>query len=418
MSNQGSGQNRISIITLPLKYEQWQKDILDKRFDLCRRIYNAMLKYEVGEYARMMKDPRWVSSASVIKEAYRTDKVTPDDKRAALDIRNNLYKEYGFTEFAFKNAVKTFYKDNKDFSANIPSSVAGLSIAKPLWAAFKAKMYKGAEFISDKPKGGLRSIASDGRSGLRLTDSTKKTVLKRTEDEPLYVSYGTTKGKVLHIPVAIRSDDAYAKEALANPVKIVRLLRKPKGQDCQYCVQITVAGAPPIKHDSTGAELYPAGKGRVELKIKDSLIMADGEHKKARLCSDKAPYSHTEEISNIKRYMAASKRILNPDNYNGDGTIKSSRTVNGKSRRLKWNYSKGYLRAKAKQNGLYRIDKESRQMSNNRFANRLLSLGNEFYLIKDDSKEPGNSRAIIKRLDEKLKERGYKGVVTTISKEE
>ena len=46
-------ENKImSVVTLPLKTEKWQEDILQKRFELCRKIYNNKESYKGNESYR------------------------------------------------------------------------------------------------------------------------------------------------------------------------------------------------------------------------------------------------------------------------------------------------------------------------------------------------------------------------------
>ena len=49
-------ENKImSVVTLPLKTEKWQEDILQKRFELCRKIYNNMLHYEMKQLNKALQ---------------------------------------------------------------------------------------------------------------------------------------------------------------------------------------------------------------------------------------------------------------------------------------------------------------------------------------------------------------------------
>ena len=38
------------VLTLPLKTEKWQEDVINKRLEIQRQIYNAMLGYELKRF--------------------------------------------------------------------------------------------------------------------------------------------------------------------------------------------------------------------------------------------------------------------------------------------------------------------------------------------------------------------------------
>ncbi|KDE67494.1 hypothetical protein FUSO4_03085, partial [Fusobacterium necrophorum DJ-1] len=44
------------VLTLPLKTEKWQEDILDKRLNIARLLYNASLNEILKRYRKMQND--------------------------------------------------------------------------------------------------------------------------------------------------------------------------------------------------------------------------------------------------------------------------------------------------------------------------------------------------------------------------
>ena len=137
-------ENKImSVVTLPLKTEKWQEDILQKRFELCRKIYNNMLHYEMKQLNKVLHDKRYIDSKKIITETYKIadDKEKRARKRTeeykqAVKISNEVLKEYGLTEYGFKNEV---LKQRAVYKTNISSTVAYLSVASPLWAAMEKR---------------------------------------------------------------------------------------------------------------------------------------------------------------------------------------------------------------------------------------------------------------------------------------
>ena len=206
-------EKQMSVVTLPLKTEPWQADRLTKKFEMCRSIYNAMLGFELKQYHKMLRDQRYIDSKIIIDDCYRNEDKTKRKSaecKDALKIRNDLYKEYGFSKFAFTNTVTDFYKH---FAENISSSMAGKSIAIPMWSAFEKMLFGNGKIVHFKKYGDWNSIVTDGRSGLRIVDKNGTTLTEGTADEPMYLYVGTQKGKKpLTIPVIVPENDIYKKE--------------------------------------------------------------------------------------------------------------------------------------------------------------------------------------------------------------
>ena len=81
--------------------------------------------------------------------------------------------------------------------------------------------------------------------------------------------------------------------------------------------------------------------------------------------------------------MDRSRRAIDPQNYNDDGTVKKGRKT--------WKYSNHYKKLKAKHSELCRINAINRQLAINEDANHLRSLGDVFIT------EPKNASKLMKR---------------------
>ncbi len=75
-------------------------------------------------------------------------------------------------------------------------------------------------------------------------------------------------------------------------------------------------------------------------------------------------------LRKIERAMDKSKRATNPENYNENGTIK-------RGVKLKWLFSKSYLRLKAIRKDLHRKIAVKRKQLHEILANHVLSLGSD-----------------------------------------
>ena len=168
-------ENKImSVVTVPLITEKWQEDVLQKRFELCRKIYNNMLHYEIKQLNNALHDKRYVEAKKIINEVYKIDdelekksrKKSPEYKQAVKDS-NDVLKEYGLTKFGFIGQVAKF---REVYRQNIPSVVASISIATPMWGAMEKFLFGNGNKLHYKKFNTWNSMASDGKSGIRMID--------------------------------------------------------------------------------------------------------------------------------------------------------------------------------------------------------------------------------------------------------
>ena len=60
----------IRTITIPLQTEPWQRDLLQRRMELCRSLYNAELKEVERRYHAMQHDGAYAACKAIIDDAY------------------------------------------------------------------------------------------------------------------------------------------------------------------------------------------------------------------------------------------------------------------------------------------------------------------------------------------------------------
>lgn len=383
--------NAISVITLPLKVEKWQADIIEKRFELCRSVYNAMLGYERKKYRKLIRLPEYVAAKEVVAEHYQNGekdkngkvKKTPELKEA-LDTINSLYKEYGFSEFSFGKDCTRFYQV---FKQNIPATIANRSISAPMWTAFDKLLYGDGKDIHFKKRGSFDSVVSDCKSGIRIIDETGRTIYSWMSGK-IYVTYGTLKGKTLKMPVLIDEKDTFKIEMLSRTFRTARILHKKVRGKYLYYIQLSVEGEPAVKLTKDGKIKHPIGDKKVGLFIDTvSITIATEDECKTIRFGDLHNYkAHEEEIADINRYLDISKRISNPENFNENGTIKKGIVKDGVRQRLRWTNSKGYCKARDKKADIQRVDAENRKLDHEILANSIMAYGADITVNKFDFK--------------------------------
>lgn len=361
-SDMGRSSTDSFVLTVPLRYEPWQRDRLDKIFRVAGTIYNNLVSDQKRALAELERTRAWRSNKKAIKAAYDAA-----DKAALRDLfreRREMLMVYGFTEYGFYVRVK---KWRKPYSLLVGSDVAR-GIAFSVWKQFEAYFYGKGERISFKPWTEFRSI--EGKSN----------------DANIRYKGGMVMiGKQLSVRVVQPRDD-YQREALSCRVKYCRIIRLPwKDGQWLYKLQLVLEGAPPVKRDGSGHELHPIGSGRTGIDIGTQTVAAVGDD--AAELSELAPGIDRfgKKLDRIMRKMDRSRRAMNPAFFNQDTgeVIRRDKlppgSLDGRGRR-KWVESKAYKRLAGQRRYLFAKLARARKCAHQEMANRIVSYGNEFYV--------------------------------------
>jgi len=322
------------VLTLPLKTENFQEDVLDKNFEKCRRIYNACINELHKRYNHMKES----------KEYQKNGKYNGKDRNK---IFNELNKKYNLTEYSLHNFVKPMGK-----YYNIDAMTVQ-KIATKAFNAFQGLIFHKANKIKYKAYGELNSIeGKTNKQGIRFRDN-------------IILFAG------LKIPVIIGKNDIYAHMALRNKVKYCRIKREMIKGKYHYYVQLILEGIPPLKiNKETGEIKHYINNGVVGLDI--------GTQSLGICCKDEVKLLElAPEVQNIEkqkrkiqRKMDRSRRSNNPNKYNENGTINTKD-------KSKWIKSKNYIKTQMELKEIQRKQREIRKQSHNKLANYILTLGND-----------------------------------------
>ena len=357
MAKKSQGPN--CVLTLPLITEQWQNDILETRFKIAEHLQNSLIALELRKLKNLERTKAWRLLQQEIEKQ-------PKEKRSELyERRKKMLQDAGFSEFAFKDDMTPM---QKHFVQHIANHISH-TVASNVWTAFEKYLYDNGKEVHFKRRGSVKSIASqEAGGGMRYKDGVfcwdggrgcpKKQKLKIRVEKP-------------------RTD--YEKEMLKLPMKRFRIIRKWMKTRYKYYLQFTLSGYPVIKD-------RPIGTGRVGIDIgTQSIAICSAENVSLRELADKVNKNHTELLK-LQRKMDRSRRAMNPDNYNDDGTIRRQKGV-----KLRWTQSKRYRKLAGKARELQRKNADIRKYQHICLANEILSLGTEIYV------EPMDYRALQKR---------------------
>lgn len=366
------------VLELSLKTEKWQEDIVDKRLEVQRQVYNAMLGAELKKYKLLQTNKEYKENTEKIYEYARNGKKTDVAYKDAAKRTNELLREYGFSEFSFK---KESMKYGAYYTGSVSSKVCDMSVASPMWRAFEDMLFRKGDTVHFKKKGTVNSVVTDGKSFLRVVDEDGKTVLSRTNEKKLFISYGLRGHKILSIPIKLNLKNEYELEMLSKPFKQVRIVRRKEKGKNKYYVQLCLEGKPAVKFDKeTGEIKHPVGNGKIGIYVTTKFVTVATDDRIVTYQLSEGVPDYSEKLAELNQFMDRSRRATNPDNFNEDGTIKKGIIVEGQRKPLKWNYSKSYNRAKGEYAELKRLERVKRELHHRKLTNEILSFGDELHI--------------------------------------
>ena len=337
------------VVQFPLKTEKYQEDMLDKRFEIGRKIYNSLVNVTQKRYKEMTKTKKYRNLISSLS----------NDKKKDKDIWkqiNEMRKQYGMSEYSFHEDVKKMQKHFKD---NIDSFTAQ-KIATTLWKSYDKLFFGNGDKIHYKKYDSLNSLeGKSNNTGIRFKND--------------YLIWNG-----LNIPVLIDYDNYYEYQAMQCDISYCRMLRKFIHNKNHYYIQIVFKGNPPVKvNTDTGEIKHTIGYGAVGLDIGTSTVAISSE-------SDVKILELADKVQNIEnqkrlllRKMDRSKRATNLNNFNEDGTIKKQG-----NKKVTWNKSNHYIKYQNQLKELYRKQADIRKYQHECLANYIISLGNKVYVEK------------------------------------
>lgn len=337
------------IVQFPLKTEKYQEDILNKRFEIGRKIYNSLVNVTQKRYKEMIKTKKYRTLISSLTGNKKSDK----ERWKQI---NTIRKQYGMSEYSFHKDVKKMQKHFKD---NIDSFTAQ-KIATKLWRAYDKLFYGNGKKIYYKKFGTMNSLeGKSNQTGIRFKNDT--------------IFWNG-----LEIPVIIDYDNDYEYQALQCDISYCRMVRKYVRKKYKFYVQIVWKGNPPVKVDTETGELkHMVGDGDVgiDIGISTVAISSKTEVKILELANKVQNIEH--EKCKLLRKMDRSRRTTNPDHYNEDGTIKRQG-----NKKVTWNRSNHYMKYQNELKELYRKQADVRKYQHECLADYIISLGNKIYVEK------------------------------------
>lgn len=374
------------ILTMPLRYEKWQRDYLNKVFQTAGVIYNSLVADRKKALEQLERTKEWRKLQQVLCKAHQEAEGKAPEVKAINQQRRDILMKAGLCEYAFHARVQKWRRP----CAHLIGTHVAQKIASAVWKQFESYLYRNGKHISFKPWTEFRSIeGKTNNAGIRYKNGLLML------------------GKKVRIPVVPPRND-YEKEALNCRVKYCRIVRIPwKDGGWLYRLQLIMEGTPPVKRTKEGEAAHPTSNGRVGIDIGTQTIAVVGED--AVELSELAFGANLTEkaLRRIMRKMDRSRRVANPEFFNPDtGEVirkdkLPSECLNKRGRR-KWRESKAYKKLAGRRRYLYAKLARIRRCEHQAMANRFLSFGDCFFV------ETMNFRALAKRAKRKPPEPGQR----------
>lgn len=372
------------VLTLPLKVESWQADILNKRYEHLRRIYNTVQRRLLRHYIYLSQQNayRQCENNDERREFWKNHPVTIKDicdkngNPAIVRFPHTYYTRSKASGKRTSNGIPDLLPKLKNRNIGSGLTYASLGINASILEnlglrieqAWMKRLYDPkSKHISFKEEGDLNTFGcreKDGFSGF-IMDLAHMTLSFNINGR-----HGSF-AKFIHLPInsgkELTEYEMYAlKDGISSVRKIIVSREYIRGR-YKYYVQLTIKGEKPQKNRTLG-------KGSVGIDVGPSTVAVSSLQgvsldKLADKCDD---IEH--DLWRINRKMDRSKRATNPNFFNSDGTY--IKRKNGERR--KWAFSNRYNRLKLERRELYRKQAAIRKQQHIDMANTLLSQGNEF----------------------------------------
>lgn len=170
-----------------------------------------------------------------------------------------------------------------------------------------------------------------------------------------------------------------------RPCYVSLVIREIRGK-LRVFAHITIEGTAKTKFNKDGTRRHQYGKGFIGCDIGPQSIAytSKGEVGLKNLAERGASIKDREQKeARILRKMDRSRRAMNPENYNDDGTIRKGKKT--------WKKSNRYKKLQSQYRNICRIAAENRHFAINEEINHMRALGNVFIT------EPKNAKKLQKR---------------------
>lgn len=283
------------VLELPLVVNQGDERIILSRLEAGRRLYNATLHEALKRLASMRSAEAWQGARALPAGKPRSDAISA------------VCKAFGFTEYALHSFVKPVRK------------AAG-------WD--KRLSAQEAQTLATRVYQTVREYAFGGRGKPRFKGINRPLHSLEGKQNTTGIRFRKELGVVewsgLILPVLVK-DSEYFTEALKRKTKYCRIVWKNLNGKKRFYVQLMQEGLAPNRNKHIAVNVS------VGLDIGPSAVAIVSENSAALETLAPSVAQPWKEIKRLQRKLDRSRRAMNPQNYNANGTIRRCVKLNWKA---------------------------------------------------------------------------------------
>jgi hypothetical protein len=384
--------NVIEIEMEVLPFQEYKMERIGKHLRIIR---NTVLGLLYKNYLQMIRTKkyrtlllRYLSVSKEIEKETVDKKALEKEKNNLIDQLADLREQYQVTfEFA-----RNYGAELRERKFNLPDAVTVWSVCEMAWDSIEKVLFSDGEKPYFYRKEDL--ITFQGKQAERCI------ILKHSKEKnSFFVNHNGMK-----FPLKIKKNDIFIEETLSHILNYMengaqldksnvegflkeesivptyrirnnRIVRKEIRGKIRYYLQIVSEGNPVPKRKKDGSFRHVYGIGRIGGDIgTQSLAVVSKEQVLLKNLAERSlgSFEIERKIVRIQRFLDRSRRTMNPNNFNENGTIKKGKKV--------WNFSKKYKKVQKAARNLQRKAAESRKCAHNQDINQLRSMGDELII--------------------------------------
>ena len=372
------------VLVLEADISEYDKRELLHMSNIIRVAGNELVVVMKKQYEQLLRTKRYRH----LQDMYAKAKKAEDKKQVSVITAEmtEMQKSYYVTwEFCRKSMIEI----NRKYNIN---SIFALSKAEDVWQAVEKCLFSDGKTIHFKKYGNYPEIRakqanrgiviSADDDGIRL--KIGKIKLRPIINKPKHTK--TRKGNTVQVQ---ESHDLYNKRGIImdtfRPCFASISFKEIRGKMRIY-IHITIEGISKPKYNKDGTRRHQYGKGFIGCDIgPQSIAYTSKEEVGLKNLAERGASikAREQKETRILRKMDRSRRAMNPENYNDDGTIRKGKKV--------WKKSNRYKKLHSQYRNICRIAAENRHLAINEEVNHMRALGNVFIT------EPKNAKKLQKR---------------------
>ena len=327
--------------------------VLDKLEKIAICIYNDVLGESLKRLHRVQHDKDYLNALeqlSILNKKSSLTRTEQTDRKHQYDIIQKVCNTYGYTE----NDLHAYVANTKHYFHDALGIHECQKLASRAFHATENVRFRKTMKVDFKnPKKDLIAIENKSNdTGIRY--NYKSNCIK-------YKNY------LFHI--VIKKNDEYAQQALLDKVKFVRLVPRNIRGKRRWYAQLVFEGTPSQKNKNTSHI-----SDKVCVSFKGDTVVINTEQDTKIIEIETECKKEEQNLRRIQRKMERSKKSMNPNNYNDDGSVKK--------KTKKWNYSNNYKKLEIQKNESYRKLTAKRKMAHEKLAIEIINKGSNIYIEK------------------------------------